>query len=120
MMVKPPCRFCGGKLESGGCETGGNYHYTRYIYHCKPCLSQQKYKYEGEPLEFSFEYQLEKYHYHITFNQVTMRMYVARVTTFPYEFEWKGCLDIHLSEFPAWLRPGNVTEDRIKTMMVFS
>jgi len=118
MIVTPTCRFCQGKLKSGGSQTGG-YPYTKLLYNCEPCMSQQMYKYDATPLEFSFYLNFGKRQYHIGFYPDNMRLAIHFVNTSPGP-GWKPCVDIHLSEFPAWLRPDNITEERIKTLMVFS
>jgi hypothetical protein len=121
MIVTPTCRFCQGQLISGGCQTGGGVPYTKYIYHCAKCHSQQMYKYDGAPLNFTFDVHFTGYHYYVSFDPMTMKLYIAKVTaTNLGSLGWKNCLDIHLSEFPAWLRPDNISEHRIQTMMVFS
>lgn len=119
MIVTPTCRFCQGYLKSGGSQTKGNQPYTELIYHCEKCESQQHYKYDASPLSFSFYTETEIGHkYYISFDPRTMKLHISQVLKDP--FSWKPCVDIQLSEIPAWLRPNNVTEMRIRTMMVFS
>lgn len=116
MIVTPTCRFCQGHLKSGGSQTGGNYNYTKLIYHCERCHSQQMYKYDATPLDFSFyvNFKNDK-QYYVAFYPDNMKLSIYLVGS-----TWKPCVDIHLSEFPAWLRPDQITEHRIQTMMVFS
>ena len=119
MIVTPTCRFCQGYLKSGGSMTGG-YGYTKLIYHCERCRSQQQYKYDATPLDFSFYVDTKEGHQcNIYFDPTTMRLHIVQIMPDPSNV-WKPCLDIRLSEFPAWLRPDQMTEHRIKTMMVFS
>ena len=119
MIVTPTCRFCQGYLKSGGSQTGG-YGYTKLIYHCERCKSQQMYKYDATPLDFSFYVNYEgNKQYHIAYYPDDKRLAIHLVNPSPGP-AWKPCVDIHLSEFPAWLRPDQMTEHRIQTMMVFS
>jgi hypothetical protein len=119
MIVTPTCRFCQGYLKSCGSQTGP-YPYTKLIYHCVRCDSEQKYKYDATPLDFTFQITAESGNrYHILFDPSTMKLGIYQIIK-DSNASWKPCLDIHLSEFPAWLRPDKLTEHRIKTMMVFS
>jgi hypothetical protein len=119
MIVTPTCRFCQGHLKQGGSQTKGNQPYTEVIYFCNKCESQQHYKYDASPLSFSFYTTTDVGNrYYIHFDPRTMKLHITQVLQ--DNQAWKPCVDIHLSEIPAWLRPNNVSEIRIRTMMVFS
>jgi len=115
MNVEPACRFCQGNMLC----TGGVIHANNtesYSYECKRCHSEQDFESTGRPLDYKFVIG----RYHLLFKP---RNKTFQIIVYPIDEVWlqkaSQCL-LNVNFCPTHLTPQNTTEERIKTLILFS
>lgn len=112
--VEPTCRFCKNKMSPlVPFHSRGK---TLYSYHCIRCASEQLFDDTGQALEYSFRVG----DYLCQFNSPTYKFQVVKqgpqgLGGVPYTK-----VILTLDFVPHNLTPQNTTEERIKTLILFS
>lgn len=115
MNVEPTCRYCMGKLidrgERGSLNIPGSMIYLRY---CKHCESEQTFDHEARPMEYSFMVG-EAYCIHFW-----PKSKAFKIVEYKNGRPSKYVLELTLDKPPTHMRPDNMTEERVKCLIVFS
>jgi hypothetical protein len=109
--VEPTCRYCQRRLSNP--KQRGSVPDDVYICYCKACESEQTFKASGQPTEYSFMVG-DSYCLHF-WPQGKIFKIVGYKNGRPdkYLLEMKGVDTSHM-------RPDNMTEERVKCLIVFS
>ena len=112
--VEPTCRFC-QRLMSPlvPFQSRGR---TLYSYHCIRCKSEQLFAEDGQALEYSFRVG----NYLCQFNSPTYKFQIVRQGPISNGGIPYTKVMLSLDFVPHNLRPDNTTEERIKTLILFS
>lgn len=112
MNVEPTCRYCQGKLKARGSR--GALEDAIYIYYCKSCESEQTFKKNGQTIEWSFMVG-DSYCIHFW-----PQSKAFKIVEYKKGQPTKYVLELILEKPPTHMTPQNMTEERVKCLIVFS
>lgn len=114
MNVEPTCRYCQRKLVHRG--TRGNLASNGInLCYCHYCESEQTFDDNASPIEYSFMVG-KKYCIHFWPKSKAFKIVEYNEHGRPQKY----VLELTLNEPPNYMTPQNMTEERVKTLIVFS
>lgn len=111
MNVEPTCRFCQQTLYHHG--TRGQGKLATHMYWCEPCQSEQTFDHKHKPREWSFMVGKD-YCIHYWTKSKSLK-----IVEYKDNRPVKYVLEITLDKSPDYT-PQAMTEERVKTLLVFS
>jgi len=114
MNVEPTCRYCKGKLTFRGTRGKLNQN-GLYMYYCHRCESEQTFDENAKPIEWSFMVG-KNYCIHYWPESKKLKIVEYNAHSRPHKY----VLEIILKEHPDYMTPSSMTEERVKTLIVFS
>lgn len=108
------CRYCQHKLTYRG--TRGKISSDGiHLCYCKSCDSEQTFEEDGTPIEYSFMVG-KTYCIHYWTKSKAFKVVEYNAHGRPQKY----VLELTLKEAPDYMTPQNMTEERVKTLIVFS